>query len=137
MDKNIANTEIKKWYLIDVSDKVLGRVSVEIANHLMGKSKINFERNKDIGDFVVVINATKVKVTGRKQQNKIYYHHTGYPNGLRSESFNDLLKKNPQKIIISAVKGMLPKNKLEEKMLKRLYVFPDEKHSFENKFKNK
>lgn len=129
-------SDIKRvWYMIDVKDKVLGRVSTEIAHHLMGKGKPNFVRNLDCGDYVVVVNAKEVKVTGKKEDQKNYYRHSGYPGGFRQETLKELRGRRPEQIIIHAVKGMLPQNKLRDRMLKRLFVFAGEEHRYADKFK--
>ncbi len=129
--------DIKRvWHMIDVKDKVLGRVSTEIAHHLMGKRKPNFVRNLDCGDYVVVINAKEVKVTGKKEDQKNYYRHSGYPGGFRQETLKELRGRRPEQIITHAVKGMLPQNKLRDRMLKRLFVFAGEEHKYGDKIKN-
>jgi len=122
------------WHLIDVKDKILGRVASDIALLLMGKSKSNFVRNLDCGDFVVVINASQVKVTGRKESLKKYFRHSGYPGGFKAETLSELRIRNSREIIKKAVSGMLPQNKLKAKMLKRLYVFKQEEHNYKDKF---
>lgn len=128
--------EIKReWHLIDVADKTLGRISTDIAKLLMGKSKTNFVRNLDLGDYVVVVNAKKVGVTGKKETNKIYHRHSGYPQGKKEEALRDLRIRKPEEIIKHAVKGMLPQNKLRDRMLKRLFVLAEETHKYEDKFK--
>ncbi len=128
--------EIKRaWHLIDVDGKTLGRISTEIANFLMGKSKPYFVRNLDCGDFVVVINSKNVKVTGNKEGKKVYYRHSGYPGGFKSETLSELRARKPEDIIIHAVKGMLPQNRLRDQMLNRLKVFESEKHDYEDKFR--
>ena len=100
----------------------------------MGKGKPYFVRNLDCGDFVVVLNAKSVKATGNKEGKKIYYRHSGYPGGLKAETLGQLRVRKPEDIIIHAVSGMLPQNKLKAKMLKRLYVFPDKEHNYKDKF---
>ena len=128
-------TDIKRnWHLIDAKEKILGRVSTDIAKLLMGKTKTYFAKNMDCGDYVVVINAKKVKVSGNKETQKLYRHHTGYPGGLKSATLSELRSKNPERIIKHAVKGMLPKNKLQAKMLKRLYIFAEDNHLYKDKF---
>lgn len=129
-------SEVKReWQLIDLDGKILGRIATDIAKLLMGKHKANFVRNLDMGDNVVVINAKKVKVTGNKEKLKTYYRHSGYPGGFKAETLADLRKRNPQDIIIKAVSGMLPQNRLKDKMLKRLFVFAESEHSYADKFK--
>lgn len=130
-------SDIKRtWHLIDVKDKTLGRVSSEIAQLLMGKKKPYFVRNLDCGDYVVIINAKDVKVTGKKEEQKNYYRHSGYPGGFKTETLKELRARNPQEIITHAVKGMLPQNKLRDKMLRRLFVFAGEEHKYGDKFKS-
>lgn len=128
---------VRKWHLVDVKGKVLGRVAVDIAHELMGKGKSYFVKNLDCGDYVVVVNAKGVAVTGKKLREKTYYRHSGYPSGLKGDSLKELLQKDPRKVITNAVKGMLPQNKLRATMLKRLYVFSDEKHTYADKFATK
>ncbi len=124
----------RQWHFVDVKNKILGRSASDIALLLMGKNKSNFVRNLDLGDFVVVVNAKEVKVTGNKANLKKYYRHSGYPGGLTIESYKELHEKNPNEIIRHAVAGMLPQNKLKAKMLKRLYIFPGEEHKYKDKF---
>ena len=129
-------SEIKReWHLVDVKGKILGRVSSEIAQLLMGKSKPYFVKNLDCGDYVVVLNAKEVKTTGRKEDLKTYYRHSGYPGGFKAEKLKDLRQRNPQEIIKHAVSGMIPQNKLRAQMLKRLYVFAGVEHTYKDKFK--
>ena len=118
----------KGWLLVDASDKTLGRLSTNIAKILMGKNKPEFTPHNDVGDYVVVINAEKIKVTGNKNEQKMYYRHTGFPGGIKSQSFNDLIASYPDRIITSAVKGMLPKNKLSNSVIKKLKVYKGESH---------
>ena len=125
----------RRWHLIDVKDQVLGRVSTKIALLLSGKDKVEYVPHLDLGDHVVVINAAEVAVTGKKEKQKIYYRHSGYPGGLRSETLGELRERRPEEIIRRAVKGMLPKNKLQKPMLKRLHIFAGEEHPFGGKFK--
>ena len=117
-----------KWYLVDAKGKILGRMATGIARTLSGKDKPIYTPHLDTGDFVVVINAKSVKVTGRKEEQKMYYRHSGYPGGLKQRTFKELREKKPEEIIMRAVKGMLPKNKLGRGMLKRLKVYPGENH---------
>lgn len=129
-------SEIKRdWYLVDVEGQVLGRSATKIAKHLMGKSKPNFVRNLDCGDYVVIINALQVKVTGKKEENKAYARHSGYPGGFKSETLKELRSRRPEEIIRHAVKGMLPDNKLRAKMLKRMFVFSGSEHTYADRFK--
>lgn len=117
-----------KWYVIDAKDKTLGRLAVTIANILRGKNKPEYTPHVDTGDFVVVINASEIKVTGKKETDKIYYHHTGYPGGLRSISYRDLKEKDPTKALEKAVKGMLQKNTLGAKQLTKLKIYAAAEH---------
>ena len=135
MNKKNDDSLIRKWYLINLEGKILGRTAVEIAHLLMGKVKPSYIRSADVGDYVVVTNAKKVRVTGAKEIDKEYIHHTGYPQGLRKELFWELQARKPEKIIYQAVIGMLPKNKLRARMLKRLYIYPGDKHPYADKFK--
>ena len=129
-------SEIKReWHLVDVKGKILGRSASGIAQLLMGKSKPYFVKNMDCGDCVVVLNAKDVKTTGRKEDQKTYYRHSGYPGGFKAEKLKDLRQRNPQEIIKHAVSGMIPQNKLRALMLKRLYVFAGEVHTYGDKFK--
>ena len=121
----------QKWYLIDCSGQTLGRLSVKVANILRGKNKPEYTPNSDVGDFVVLINAKNIKVTGNKSEDKIYYRHTGYPGGIKQINFKDQLAKNPEKIIRDSVKGMLPKNRLNRKIIKKLKVYCDDNHPHE------
>lgn len=122
-------TEIKKnWYLVDAEGKVLGRLASKIAQVLSGKNKPIYTPHLDTGDFVVVINAKKVKVTGNKEKKKIYYHYSGYPGGMKEIVYEKLLEKKPALIIQKAVKGMLPKSKLGRKMFKKLKVYAGSEH---------
>src|SRR3989344_2944580 len=137
MDKTTKATkdaDIKRsWHLVDVNGKILGRISSEIAKLLMGKSKPHYVRNLDCGDYIVVINASGVKVTGKKEENKKYYRHSGYPGGLRMQTFKELKDSKPEEMIRHAVKGMLPQNKLRDRMLTRLFVYRDENHPYTDK----
>lgn len=125
----------RNWYLVDVKDKVLGREAVAIAHKLMGKGKSYFANNLDCGDYVVVVNAKTVRVTGNKEQLKKYTNYSGYPGGLRTRTLKEVRAQKPEEVITRAVAGMLPKNKLRAQMLKRLYVFSDENHKYEDKLK--
>src|SRR6266567_236835 len=129
-------SDIKRnWHLIDVKDKTLGRISTEIALLLMGKSKPYFVRNLDCGDYVVVINAKNVKTTGNKEVQKKYYRHSGYPGGFKVASLKEMRERKPESIITHAVKGMLPDNRLQDRMLTRLFVFAGEEHKYQDKLK--
>ncbi|MEO0867622.1 MAG: 50S ribosomal protein L13 [Cyanobacteria bacterium J06642_11] len=118
----------KKWYVIDATDKRLGRLATEIASILRGKNKPTFTPNMDTGDFVVVINAEKVTVTGRKPEQKLYRRHSGRPGGMKVETFNQLQDRIPERIIEKAVKGMLPKNALGRKLFTNLKVYAGPEH---------
>ena len=118
----------KNWHLVDAKNKVLGRLAVKIANILSGKNNSRYSPNADLGDFVVVVNAEKVKVSGNKSFQKNYYHHTGYPGGLKVKTFEKMQDDTPEKIIEKAVKGMLPKNKLSNKIIKKLKVYAGSDH---------
>lgn len=128
--KNIQRT----WLLYDVKDKILGRAASEIAGKLIGKSKPYFVRNLDCGDFVVVINAKHFVVTGHKEKEKMYTRYSGYPGGLKTKALWQLRAQNPVEIIRRAVMGMLPKNKLRDRMITRLHVFAESEHPFQSKF---
>ena len=139
MNQTVATkaADIKReWHLIDVKDKTLGRVASEIAQLLMGKSKPYFVRNLDCGDYVVVVNAKEVKATGKKEEQKKYYRHSGYPGGFKVESLKELRERKPENIIMHAVKGMLPDNRLQDRMMARLFVFEGVEHKYADKFKN-
>lgn len=120
----------KKWYLIDAEDQVLGRLASKIAKIIRGKNKIAYTQNTDTGDFVVVINADKVRVTGKKNTDKIYYSYSGYVGGMKKVPFNKKMDKDARKVVISAVKGMLPKNRLSNRQITKCKVFvgPDHSH---------
>lgn len=119
------------WYVIDAEDQVLGRVASKVAAVLRGKHKPEYTPSVDCGDYVIVINASKVKVTGGKESKKIYSHHTGYPGGLRETTFEELIEKHPERPIEIAVKGMLPKGALGRQMFKKLRVYPGAEHNHE------
>lgn len=119
------------WYLVDASNKILGRLATTVASHLRGKHKPQFTPHIDTGDFIIVINAEKIAVTGRKFKEKKYYHHSGYPGGLKTTTLQKLQEKDPTRIIELAVKGMLPKNSLGRKMYKKLKVYAGNKHPHE------
>ncbi len=123
----------REWYVIDASDKILGRLSVEIARLLMGKHKPNFVPYLDGGDYVVITNSSKIKVTGKKLEQKKYFTHSGYPHGLKTETLQAKLDRLPNQVIEHAVKGMLPKNKLGAKMIKKLKIFAGEEHPFKTR----
>jgi len=118
----------KKWYLVDAEDKVLGRLATQIAMRLRGKHKAIFTPHADTGDFVVVVNADKVSLTGRKWASKMYYRYSGYLGGLKRISAGKLREKNPENILRFAVKGMLPKNSLGRRQLKKLKIYAGPEH---------
>ncbi|MBA7645576.1 50S ribosomal protein L13 [subsurface metagenome] len=118
----------RQWHIIDASDKILGRLATQAARLLMGKHKPIFCRHLDVGDFVVVINAEKVRVTGNKAKQKLYYRHSGYPGGLKSVSLEKMMQDNPTRVIEHAVKGMLPHNRLGANIRKRLKVYVGDVH---------
>ena len=121
--------EIKrKWRIVDAENKVLGRIATEIADMLRGKDKPTFAPHMDTGDFVVVVNAEKVRLTGKKLADKVYYRHSGYPGGLTGITAGELLEKKPEQLLISAVNGMLPKNKLRKVFLRKLKVYTGSEH---------
>jgi len=121
----------REWHVIDATDVILGRLAVQTANLLRGKHKPTFAPHVDTGDFVVIINAGKVALTGNKREQKLAYRHSGYPGGLRSVSYTELLDKNPQRAVEKAIRGMLPKNSLGRQMLSKLKVYagPEHPHS--------
>jgi len=126
---SVKASEIKRdWHVIDATDKVLGRLATEIARLLMGKHKAMFSRHLDTGDYVVVVNADKVRVSGNKAKQKLYYRHSGYPGGLKSISLEEMLKTKPERVVEYAVKGMLPKNRLGNSMIKNLKVYAGDSH---------
>ena len=118
----------RQWHVIDASGKVLGRLATQVIRLLMGKHKPIFSRNLDTGDFVIIINADKVRVTGNKAKQKLYYRHSGYPGGFKSISFEKMMQTNPTRVIEYAVKGMLPHNRLGASMLKKLRVYVGDSH---------
>lgn len=121
--------EVKRdWYVVDAEGKTLGRLATEIAHRLRGKHKAEYTPHVDTGDYIVVVNAEKVQVTGAKTTDKMYYHHTGYPGGLKSISFEKLIDKAPERVIQSAVKGMLPRNPLGRDMFRKLKVYAGAEH---------
>lgn len=121
--------DIKRdWYIVDATGKTLGRFASKIAHILMGKHKPNFVKHLDLGDYIIVINVDKMVLTGKKLSTKKYYHHSGYPGGLKEIVYEELMKEKPGFVLKKAVKGMLPKNKLARKMLKKLKVYSGSKH---------
>lgn len=130
-------TVVREWHFIDAKDAVLGRMASKVATLLMGKHKVDYAPQMDMGDYVVVINASEVRVTGKKEAQKVYYRHSGYPGGFKEIAFSKLKKEQPEKIIELAIKRMLPKNRLKDKRMARLKVFADDKNPYEDKVKNK
>jgi len=136
--KPVSATEIQKmWHLVDLKGKVLGRELPRISTLLQGKHKVNYVPNIDSGDYVVVINAGQLVLTGNKMDTKMYDHFSGYPGGLKKTKASDLLENNPARMVINGVGGMLPKNKLRDKRLARLFVFADAVHPYEAEFEKK
>lgn len=122
-------SEIKReWWVIDASTMPLGKLAVVIADKLMGKSKVTYTPHIDNGDYVVVINAKNLVVTGDKMLKKMYYHHSGFPGGLKELKLEEVIEKDPSKVVEAAIKGMMPKNKLANERMKRLHVFADANH---------
>ncbi len=118
----------RKWYVVDAKDAVLGRLATKVATYIRGKNKPIFTPNIDTGDFVIVINADKVRLTGNKITDKVYYHHSGYIGGIKARTAKELMSNNPEKIIEKAVWGMLPKNRLGRAMIKKLKVYKGAEH---------
>jgi large subunit ribosomal protein L13 len=118
----------REWFVIDAKDQTLGRLATQIAVLLRGKHKPMFSPHMDVGDYVIVLNCDKIRVTGRKLDQKFYYRHSGYPGGLKSESLRDMLRRHPERVIQTAVRGMLPKNRLGRKMIKKLKIYAGDTH---------
>ena len=118
----------RKWYVVDAKDAVLGKLATKVAVYLRGKNKPVFTPNADTGDFIIVINAEKIRLTGNKVTDKVYYHHSGYIGGIKARTAKELLEKKPEQIIEKAVWGMLPKNKLGRMMIKKLKVYRGNEH---------
>ncbi len=118
----------REWYVVDAKDKTLGRLATEVARILRGKHKPIFAPHMDTGDFVIIINCEKIRVTGDKLDSKLYYRHSGYPGGIKSITLRQQLQKFPDRVLHEAVRGMLPKNKLGRAMIKKLKIYPGEKH---------
>lgn len=133
--KPTTQSDIRRdWHLVDLKGKVLGRIAGNIAKLLQGKAKPYFVPYLDCGDYVVVVNAKLVEVTGKKSSQKTYEKYSGYPGGRKVKTYNQVKEEKPTRIILEAVSGMLPKNTLRDSMLKRLYISPDENHEYKNKF---
>ncbi len=118
----------RKWYVVDAQDQVLGRLATQIAHRLRGKHKPEFAPHMDNGDFIIVVNCDKIKVTGTKMDKKMYYRHSGWVGGLKSTTLSDMLAEKPERVLMAAVKGMLPKNRLARHMLKKLKVYAGPEH---------
>lgn len=118
----------KKWFIVDASGKTLGRIASKVAHILRGKHKPSFTTNSDVGDFVVVINAEKIKIASKREEMKTYFSHTGYPGGATVESYKDLLKTHPERVMMKAVKGMIPHNRLGAQVIKKLKVYAGTDH---------
>lgn len=118
----------QKWWLIDAEDKVLGRVASTVASLLRGKHKPTYTPFVDMGDYVVIINSAKVKLTGNKSSSKLYYRHTGYPGGLKVRTYSEMMKKDPTFVLRNAIKGMLPHNRLGRRQLLHVKIYPGEEH---------
>jgi len=127
----------RQWHLIDLKDKIMGRMATKITYLLQGKNKPYYSSYLDCGDYVVAINAKEVKVSGRKDKQKTYYHHSNYPGGFKEITFAKQMEKDPRKLIGWAVKNMLPKNKLRDERLSRLKIFINSEHNYKDKFKTK
>jgi len=124
-----ANEIKRDWFLVDANGKTLGRLATEVASRLRGKHKAEYTPHVDTGDYIVIVNAAKISVTGKKFDDKMYHHHTGYIGNLKSVSFNDLINKKPEEVIRKAVKGMLPKGPLGREMAKKMKVFAGNEHT--------
>ncbi|MDO3379421.1 50S ribosomal protein L13 [Geoalkalibacter halelectricus] len=125
----VSNSQVEKsWYVVDVEDKVLGRAATEVARILRGKHKAIYAPSVDTGDFVIIVNADKIRLTGNKMADKMYYRHSGFPGGIKSINAEKLLAAKPEELIKKAVKGMLPKNKLGRQMFKKLKVYAGADH---------
>jgi large subunit ribosomal protein L13 len=123
-----------EWILVDAKDQYIGRLATQIASVLLGKNKPNFTPGVETGDFVIVINAELIKATGNKMQDKVYYHHTGYPSGIKSVTLQQLLARHPERVIRNAVWGMLPHNKFGRSLIKKMKVYagPEHPHAMQN-----
>jgi large subunit ribosomal protein L13 len=123
-----AQDRERSWYVVDAQGKTLGRLATQIADVLRGKRKPTYTPHVDVGDFVIVVNAEKIAVTGNKREKKLYWRHSGYPGGIRSRTLGDLLEKRPEEVIRRAVKGMLPRNRLARQQLRKLKVYAGPEH---------
>jgi large subunit ribosomal protein L13 len=125
----------RNWHLIDAKNQILGRLATKIATYLTGKHKVNYSAHMDMGDYVVVINAKDIVLTGKKESQKVYRKHSGYPGGFKEIKFEKMQKENPERIIELSVSGMLPGNRLKRKRMARLKVFSEERHPYGDKLK--
>lgn len=133
--KSLKQKEItRSWHIVDAKNKALGRICSEVAMHLMGKNKTIYSPNLDTGDYVVVINSKEVQLTGKKENQKVYYRHSGYPGGLYAKTAGQLRQQKPNDLVRNAVYGMLPKTKMGKMMLKKLYIYTKSEHPYNNKF---
>ncbi len=130
LDENRENKKNidRNWYLIDAEGKILGRMATEIVTILRGKNRANFDKSQDLGNYIIVINAEKIKLTGEKEKQKLYRYHTGYPGSLKEITYKEMIQKKPELVIENAVRGMLPKNKLSRSLIKRLKVYRGSQH---------
>lgn len=124
-----SNIIKKNWYYIDATNHILGRLATNLASILRGKHKVEYTPHIDTGDYIIVLNASKILVTGKKRKDKIYYHHTGYIGGIKKFRFEEIMSRSPEKVIETAVKGMLPKGSLGRAMFKKLKVFSNDSHN--------
>jgi large subunit ribosomal protein L13 len=123
-----AETVVQDWYVIDAADRTLGRLATFVATRLRGKHKAIYTPHVDTGDYIVIVNADKVRVTGKKSTDKMYYRYSGYPGGMKSKSFDEMIASSPEQVIQLAVKGMMPKNRLSRTMLGKLKIYPGSDH---------
>lgn len=123
-----AQNVTRKWYVVDATDLVLGRLSTEVASILRGKHKPTFTPNVDCGDYIIIVNADKIALTGNKLEDKVYYRHSGYPGGLKQRNAKTMLEKQPTKVLEKSIRGMLPKNSLGEDMYRKLFVYEGSEH---------
>lgn len=130
----VISDQDRKWHVLDASSMTLGRLSSQAAKYLIGKHKVNFDYHNDDGDFVVVINAAGLQVSGKKMSDKKYYRHSGFVGSIKETDLGSVMEKDPRKVITMAVKGMLPRNRLSQKMLKRLKVYTNSEHPYAKHF---
>lgn len=136
MIKNVKVHDIKRnWHLVDAKDKVLGRIATSVALHLMGKNKSYYTPYMDTGDYVVIVNANNIRLTGKKEVQKKYYRHSGYPGGLYTKTAAQVRSAKPNDLVRHAIVGMLPKTRLGKQMLKKLYIYEGNQHPYQDKFK--